>query len=204
MKNLNQTKKQQNFILLGANFITFFSFPSPAHSSYFFFWSKMLRNMSHSPMRLLSNLSKKKNLMVSLVKGQHNFPRSFRVTTSRNFCTTKEKGVEEKSGTEEKPDQEKKTEVAKFDPDEYDDYEEEPRTAGEHVAAWARLGLRLVFVLGLLGGVVFAGRELFPGRMGPNRCEQLSTFVVHAFDVVVTFPSVCIRKCLTLFESTTI
>mmetsp|Transcript_42106 Transcript_42106/g.83722 ORF Transcript_42106/g.83722 Transcript_42106/m.83722 type:complete len:260 (+) Transcript_42106:49-828(+) len=82
---------------------------------------------------------------------------------AHSFSTNKETGTE---GTEQ-PAASKDTAVAKYDYDEYDDYEE-PTTAGGWVKHFTIIGMRLG-MLALAGVCIyFTAKELFPGRMGPQ------------------------------------
>lgn len=69
-----------------------------------------------------------------------------------------------------------RTDVAKYDYDEYDDYE--PKTAGEAVSMYTALGLRLLLLLAAAGCLVVTVRELFPGRLSPQ------SLFSEAFEVV--------------------
>ena len=59
-----------------------------------------------------------------------------------------------------------KTDVVKYDYDDYDDYE--PKTAGEAVSMYTSMGLRLLFFVVAAGCILVTLRELFPGRLGPH------------------------------------
>lgn len=61
----------------------------------------------------------------------------------------------------------KKESKALLESEDFDDYEE-PKTAGQKVAAYGMLALRLSFMVVGLVCVGFTVRELFPGRMSPN------------------------------------
>ena len=60
------------------------------------------------------------------------------------------------------------TSLAQYDYDDYDDYEE-PTTAGGKVAMWTRMMLQLALLGAFAGCTYITIKELFPGRMSPNR-----------------------------------
>lgn len=60
-----------------------------------------------------------------------------------------------------------KNQVAKLDYDDYDDYEE-PKTAGQKISFYTVLFFRLSLLAAGVVCIFFTGRELFPGRMGPQ------------------------------------
>lgn len=72
----------------------------------------------------------------------------------------------QKAAEEEPTEENKSNSVVKMDYDEYDDYE--PKTAGQKVAFYSSLFMRLALLAAAGVCIFFTAKELFPGRMSPN------------------------------------
>ena len=109
----------------------------------------------------------KKNIS-SLIRYKRN--NLFLLSNGHRYFSDKPQGSEAEKQVRNSQDSENGTEnnkVQKIDYDEYDDYEE-PKTAGQKVAVYGALLLRLSFLMFGAVCVYFTARELFPGRMNPN------------------------------------
>jgi hypothetical protein len=133
-----------------------------------------------------SNNSRLACLVVPTATNMINFRPSSTSAGPKDAKTDAEEEAQDKAQGESS-----RSEVAKFDYDQYDDYE--PRTAGEAVGMWTVALLRLALLLGGLGCIFVLGRELFPGRLSPY------SLFSEAFDVVKVNDEVCMLCCMGSF-----
>lgn len=80
----------------------------------------------------------------------------------------KEEDIDEVEDTGKEGGKSDRKDLLYVDPDEYDDYYEPPRTAGEYVAFYATLFARLLFIGCVAAGAFLTIRELLPSRLSPQ------------------------------------
>lgn len=104
----------------------------------------------------------------------------------RLMCTSSGAQDGRRNPSESKKTDSSKTEnKALLESEDFDDYEE-PKTAGQKVAAYGMLTLRLGFILAALACVGITVRELFPGRMSPNALFNEAFEVVRENEEIVS------------------